>query len=144
MSAVRFKVLTAVLKKIQVFLGYEDITPCQMKTHTTVNMPSYPRRVATLKVKRYENDPPVLVLIRIDIILCSGWERLHIAMQWVIHMIGSRGKPLWRLFYRIILMVFHIYNVLEPFDSVFHWMFDIRIKAQHFWDRFAPHPQDNE
>jgi len=66
MSAVRFKILTAVLKKIQVFLGY-DI----MSNDNTVNMTSYARRVATLKVRRCEDDPHVLVLIRIDIILCS-------------------------------------------------------------------------
>jgi len=45
------------------------MTPCQMIMHK-VSMASCHRRVATLKVRRYENDPPVLVLIRIDIILC--------------------------------------------------------------------------
>jgi len=45
------------------------MTPCPMIMHK-VNMRSYHRRVATLKVRSYENDPPALVLIRIDIILC--------------------------------------------------------------------------
>jgi hypothetical protein len=34
-------------------------------------MASYPRRLAIVKVRRFENDPPVMELIRIYIILSS-------------------------------------------------------------------------